>query len=125
MGREEAALLWKELERLPEAYRAPMILYYREEESVRSVADALDLTEDAVKQRLARGRRLLAEQLERVRRDLVRAAKPGEAFTQGVLAALPLGNAPAAAMIGSMVAKSGAAAKSAGLLGLAKLLGSV
>lgn len=122
MGREEAALLWKELERLPETYREPMILYYREEESVRVVADALDLTEDAVRQRLARGRRLLAGQLERVRGDLVRAAKPGESFTQGVLAALPLGTAPAAALIGSMVAKGGAAAKSAGVTGLLNAL---
>lgn len=121
MSREEAALLWAALKQLPETYREPMVLFYREEESVRAVAESLALSEGTVKQRLARGRRMLAEQLARVRSDLVRVPVPGEAFTQGVLAALPLGTLPGATGIGSLAAQ-GAATKSAGLIGLAKVL---
>src|SRR5690349_23139089 len=38
-------------------------LYYREHRSVEHVAAALDLTEDTVKQRLARGRKILQERV--------------------------------------------------------------
>src|SRR5437660_7707630 len=58
---EEEALLWRALERVPETYREPLVLFYRERQSVESVASALELSEDAVKQRLSRGRKLLQE----------------------------------------------------------------
>src|SRR4051794_18369765 len=63
MGKEEQAILWSALERVPELYREPLILYYREHRSVEHVAVELDLTEDAVKQRLARGRKILQERV--------------------------------------------------------------
>src|SRR5262245_27823027 len=62
MENEEQAMLWSALQRVPELYREPLVLYYREHQSVEHVAAALDLTEDAVKQRLARGRKILQEQ---------------------------------------------------------------
>src|SRR5688572_11072184 len=51
--REEEELLWRAVERIPETYREPLILYYRERQSVESVARALELSEDATKQRLS------------------------------------------------------------------------
>src|SRR5262249_14982682 len=36
--REEESLLWKTLAELPESYREPLILFYREEQSVADVA---------------------------------------------------------------------------------------
>lgn len=115
---EERHLLWRALTRLPETYREPLVLYYRENRSIEHVADALDLTEDAVKQRLARGRKLLQEQaLVFVEGALARTG-PGKAFTLGVLAALPaLLPAPAkAAGLGAAVAAHGGwAAKTTGL----------
>ena len=56
VSREEESLVWQALERIPEAYREPLILFYREDRSVAEVAGALVLSEDAVKQRLSRGR---------------------------------------------------------------------
>src|SRR5262249_18330104 len=50
--REEEAILWRSLERIPEIYREPLILFYREHQSVEAVAAELELSEDAVKQRL-------------------------------------------------------------------------
>lgn len=55
--------MWSALERAPELYREPLVLCYREHRSVEHVAAALDLTEDAVKQRLARGRKILQERV--------------------------------------------------------------
>src|SRR5262245_28898469 len=61
--REEEAILWRSLERIPESYREPLILFYREHRSVEAVATELELSEDAVKQRLSRGRKLLHEEV--------------------------------------------------------------
>src|SRR6478609_4896996 len=87
--REEQALMWSALERVPEIYREPLILYYREHRSVEHVAVALDLTEDAVKQRLARGRKILQERVLSFVEGALSRSTPGRAFTLGVLAALP------------------------------------
>ena len=54
-------MLWRALERIPETYRESLILFYREHQSVAAVAAALELSEDAVKQRLSRGRKSLHE----------------------------------------------------------------
>ena len=51
---------------IPENYREPLILFYREQQSVAEVAAALDVSPDAVKQRLSRGRQMLREQVASV-----------------------------------------------------------
>ncbi|MCC6233485.1 MAG: sigma-70 family RNA polymerase sigma factor [Verrucomicrobiales bacterium] len=120
MDKEEQALLWSELERVPELYREPLILYYREHRSIEHVAAALDLTEDAVKQRLARGRRILQERvLAFVERALSRST-PTAIFTLTVVASLPALMPPAkAAGLGAAAAvQGGVIAKSTGLAGL-------
>src|SRR5439155_11340082 len=60
---EEAALVRSSLAKLPETYRLPLVLYYREGKSVRAVAEALEISEDAVKQRLSRGREMLQQRM--------------------------------------------------------------
>src|SRR5437773_2283930 len=52
INNEEQAILWRSIERIPETYREPLILFYREGQSVERVASHLELAEDAVKQRL-------------------------------------------------------------------------
>src|SRR4051812_14882630 len=119
ISKEEAAILWRSLERLPESYREPLILFYREGESVERVASELELSEDAVKQRLSRGRKLLAEEVTAFVEGALKQSAPGKAFTLGVLAALPLMTTSAkAAAIAATAAKGSAAAKTAGLAGL-------
>src|SRR5712675_2050284 len=34
ISREEEAILWRSIERIPESYREPLVLYYREHQSV-------------------------------------------------------------------------------------------
>jgi RNA polymerase sigma-70 factor (ECF subfamily) len=54
---------------LPEKFRTPIILYYFEELSIREIADALQLSEGAVKTRLRRGRDQLKNKLRGVDED--------------------------------------------------------
>ena len=97
ISREEEAILWRSLERIPELYREPLILFYREHQSIESVAAELDLSEDAVKQRLSRGRKLLQEEVQAFVESALSRTAPGQAFAGAVLAALPA--APAAALV--------------------------
>lgn len=117
MHAEERAMLWRTLEKLPEVYREPLILYYREHQSVEHVAAALDLTEDAVKQRLARGRRMLQEQVLAFVAGALSRTTPAKAFTAAVLAALPAAlPTPAKAIgLGAATAQGGVLAKWTGL----------
>jgi RNA polymerase sigma factor (sigma-70 family) len=125
MRDEEQVILWRALERVPPLYREPLVLYYRESRSIEHVADALDLTEDAVKQRLARGRKLLQEQALAFVEGALARTTPGKAFTLAVLAALPaLAPAPLkAAGLGAAVAAPGGIIIKA--TGLAALLASL
>ena len=106
------AILWRSLERIPEIYREPLVLFYREHQSIETVAQNLELSEDAVKQRLSRGRKMLHEEVLAFVEGALEKTSPGKNFTLGVLAALPMGIASAkAATVGAALAKGGAAAK--------------
>lgn len=117
--REEEALLWGALEEMPETYREPLVLYYREGQSMNRVAAALDLSEDAVKQRLSRGRKMLKEQVATFVEETLERTRPGKAFAVAVLAALPAAAPQAAAAgVAAMAGKGSAAAKSVAAAGL-------
>ncbi len=120
ISKEEETILWRSLERLPQTYREPLVLFYREHQSIENVAAALDLTEDTVKQRLSRGRKLLAEEVALFVEGALARTNPGKAFTLGVLAALPLAmTSTAKAATLAAAAKGGAKAVGAtGLLGV-------
>lgn len=112
ISREEEAILWRSLERIPELYREPLILFYRQQQSIEHVAAELELTEDAVKQRLSRGRKLLQEEVQAFVENTLRRSVPDQAFSAAVLAAIPVGAGPIAATGVSAGAKGAAAAKS-------------
>ena len=119
ISHEEEAILWRALERIPPLYREPLVLFYRQHQSVEHVAEALELSEDAVKQRLSRGRKLLHEQVLAFVEGTLEKTNPGRAFTVGVLAALPLyATSAAAATVGATAAKGSTAAKAAAATGL-------
>jgi hypothetical protein len=86
------------------------------------VAAQLDLSADAVKQRLSRGRKLLQEEVQAFVESALCRTTPGRAFSGAVLAAIP---AAPAVSVGVSVAGKGAAVAKSGLLGawLAPLLG--
>jgi RNA polymerase sigma factor (sigma-70 family) len=112
---EEAEILWRSLERIPEIYRETLVLFYREYQSVPVVAQALDLTVEAVHQRLSRGRKLLQEQVLAFIEGALERTKPDKKFTLGVVAALPLlATGSKAAASAATAAKSSAIVKATG-----------
>ena len=112
ISNEEQAILWRSLERIPENYREPLVLFYREHQSIEAVAQSLELTEDAVKQRLSRGRKMLHEQVLAFVEGALEKTSPGKKFTLGVVAALPLlATTAKSATAGATAAKGSAALK--------------
>jgi RNA polymerase sigma factor (sigma-70 family) len=117
--REEEAILWRSLERVPELYREPMILFYREHQSIETVAQSLDLSEDTVKQRLSRGRRLLHQEVLAFVETTLERTNPGKAFTIAVLGTISmLSTSAKAATVAAAAVKGGATVKGATALGL-------
>lgn len=110
---EEAALVRDALTQLPEIYREPLILYYRENQSAKAVAQALDISEDAVRQRLARGREMLRDQVSDVIESVLTRTRPTAIFTMTVAAAMGALASPAAVAGGVFSAAAAGAASPA------------
>jgi hypothetical protein len=82
--RSEAwAILSEEIARLPERYRAPVVLCYLEAMSYQAAAASLGVTEDAVRGRLARAR-------ERLRKSLARRGVEVPGFIAAARPAIPV-----------------------------------
>ncbi|HKQ40449.1 MAG TPA: sigma-70 family RNA polymerase sigma factor [Verrucomicrobiae bacterium] len=93
---EEAELVRDSLAKLPEICRLPLILFYREGQSVRAVAESLAISEDAVKQRLARGREMLRDRMSGLVETVLKRSTPTAVFTMTVAVAIGALAAPAA-----------------------------
>jgi RNA polymerase sigma factor (sigma-70 family) len=119
MSAEERDVLWRSLSEIAEPYRETLVLYYRQNQSAPEVAAALEISEETVRQRLARGRQMLREQVAAMlERNLVRSA-PRPQFASMVVAALPaLMMQSATAATAGGIAKASTAAKGAALLPL-------
>ena len=108
ISKEQQAMVWGALERIPENYREPIVLFYRQKQSISQVAAGLGLSEDVARQRLSRGRKLLKAEVAKVVEDVLGRTRPGKVFTVAVVAALPALTAQTAT-----AAVAGAAAKGA------------
>jgi len=112
LDKESERLVWAALHDVPETYREPLVLFYRQDKSTKQVAQALGLSESAVKQRLSRGRQhLKASVAELVERTLEH-TKPTKGFAAGVVGAISAGaagtaDAASAATAGSALALAG------------------
>jgi len=89
ISKEQQALVWSALERIPEDYREPIVLFYRQKQSINEAAAGLGLSEDVVKQRLSRGRKMLKAEIATVVEDVLGRTRPSKVFTVAVIAALP------------------------------------
>ena len=113
---DESALMWSALAGIPENYREPMVLFYREQQSAAAVAATLEISEEAVRQRLARGRAMLSERMAKLVEETLERSAPTPAFASLVILALPLGPVALETAIGgsSVGAKSLATAGTIG-----------
>ena len=109
---EEEAMVCEALMRIPEEYREPLVLYYRQNRSTQEVAEAMGLREATVRTRLHRARQMLRREIEsRIETTLERTA-PGAAFTRSVMGVVGAGLA--AGIAGGTAAVGAAAATAAG-----------
>lgn len=113
---EEQTVMNRAIEAVPEKYRLPLILFYRENKSYREVAQLIDLSENATRQRIARARAMLKEQVTQMVETNLAQTKPGKTFTGIVLASIT-GVAMKGAAI-TVAAETGGWALSSGLSGL-------
>jgi RNA polymerase sigma factor (sigma-70 family) len=107
---DETALMWSMLAGIPETYREPMVLFYREQQSVAAVAAALEISEDLVRQRLVRGRAMLTERMAKLVEESLERSAPTPAFAGAVMLAVPFGVGPAALLATEAVVTGGKAA---------------
>lgn len=120
VSEEERNVLREVLDQLPASAREVLILYYREGNSTRQVSRLLGISEEAVRQRLARSRATVRdEMLQRFGRSAMRTA-PAAAF---VAAAAVVAPAPAAAGVLSASAASTGGAALAKATAVGALLG--
>jgi RNA polymerase sigma factor (sigma-70 family) len=89
ISKEHQTLVWQAIEGIPEQCREPIVLYYRRRRSIAQVAADLELSHDALKQRLLRGRKLLRTEIASLVEDVLTKTAPGKPFTAAVVAALP------------------------------------
>jgi RNA polymerase sigma factor (sigma-70 family) len=88
VGREEQMLVDKALEPIPDTLREPLILFYRENRSIKQVAVQLGLSGAAARQRVSRGRAMLREQVAQIVERAISDSRPGKAFTAAIAASL-------------------------------------
>ena len=113
--RDDLEFALRVIDSLPEKYRTPLILFYREDQSIKLVAESLGLSEDTVKQRLHRGRKALRENVEKSFASALLRSAPTTVFTASVaasLTALAPPAATAAAVSSQSLATSGTSAAS-------------
>ncbi|HML73924.1 MAG TPA: sigma-70 family RNA polymerase sigma factor [Anaerohalosphaeraceae bacterium] len=122
IGREEEMILSHALMQLPEEYREPLVLFYRQHQSTKEVAQSLDMNEATVRTRLSRGRQMLKDKVSAMVERTLEKTGPGKQFTKAVMvsigAGLAAGTAATAAgtTAGSLATAGGATTAATGIL---------
>ncbi len=94
---ESERVLADSLSALPEEHREVIILYYREERSIREIATALRLSEAAAQKRISRARSSVKESVLARLGEALPATKSTAGASAAVLASITIGVAPATA----------------------------
>jgi RNA polymerase sigma factor (sigma-70 family) len=121
MIQEQQAVVSQALAEIPESLREPLVLFYREQKSIREVAEQFGLTENAARQRLTRGRSLLRKQVAHMVETTLARTRPGKAFTAAVIACIA-GTAVKSSAAVAAVGAAHTAAAAGKSVGLASLL---
>jgi RNA polymerase sigma factor (sigma-70 family) len=88
IAKEQQTVVDHALQEIPESYRQPLVLFYRQEQSVSQVAEQLELTEETVRTRLSRGRKMLKQKVTAMVENTLSSTAPGKAFTIAVMASV-------------------------------------
>jgi RNA polymerase sigma factor (sigma-70 family) len=104
--REMQAKVRAALEKLPDAYREPLVLYYWQERSISEVASVLAISEQAAQKRLSRARSYFAEGLGNQLEQIGRRRRSATAVATAVVAILVAQAGTAHAAIQPAVSRS-------------------
>jgi RNA polymerase sigma factor (sigma-70 family) len=109
ISKEREAIVNEALSKIPEKFREPLVLYYREDRSYRQVADQLGFSEHTARRRISRAQNLLKEKIASLVEETIERTKPSKAFTTAVIAS-----------IGSIAIKGSGVAAAAGIAAATK-----
>lgn len=101
ISKEQQMVVWKAIQEIPEIYREPIVLFYRQQQSIKQVSSELNLSEEVTRQRLSRGRKLLKAEVASLVEDVLSKTGPKKTFAITVLALLPATKASAMGLAGS------------------------
>jgi RNA polymerase sigma factor (sigma-70 family) len=104
ISQEEEMILSQALMQIPEEYREPLVLYYRQQQSTKKVAESLDLNEATVRTRLSRGRQMLKDQVATMVERTLEKTGPSKKFTKAVMVSIGAGLAAGTAATAGMAA---------------------
>jgi len=121
---EQQAVVKQALQQIPTRYREPLVLFYRQEQSIKEVAEQLELSKGAVKQRLSRGRKLLKEQVAAIVETTISRTGPSKAFTTAVIASVA-GMAIKGSGVATAVGIAGASSTTGTTTGVAAIMSGV
>lgn len=107
LRKEEQMLLENALMHLSEKYREPLVMYYRQQQSVTESAKMLGLSEATMRTRLHRARKMLREEIAGRLEHVLKQSGPGKAFTTTVMASIA-GTALKSTVASAAVQTSGA-----------------
>ncbi len=121
ISREEEMILSHALMQLPEEYREPLVLFYRQHQSTKEVAQSMDMNEATVRTRLSRGRQMLKDKVSVMIEQTLEKTGPGKQFTKAVMVSIGAGlaagtAATAAGTAAGSLAAGGATTAATGIL---------
>lgn len=88
ISEEENALVWKALEKIPPNYRDVIRLFYINNKSTEQIANRLNISNDAARQRLHRGREMLKTHISQLVDGVLDRRNPSRSFTSRVMAGI-------------------------------------
>ncbi len=114
ISKEREAIVNEALSKIPDTFREPLILYYREDKSYRQVADQLGFSEHTARQRISHAKNLLRKKVTSLVEETIEKTKPSKVFTTAVIAsisglAIKGSGVASAAGIGTATATTGTA----------------
>ena len=85
---EQRQVVRDALSQIPPKYREPLVLFYRQKQSINELAQQLEISEEAARTRLHRGRQYLREQVAAMVETTISETGPGKAFTTAVIGSI-------------------------------------
>jgi RNA polymerase sigma factor (sigma-70 family) len=115
---EEEMILSQALMQIPEEFRESLVLYYRQGQSIKEVAESLDIPEATVRTRMHRGRQMLKDHVAGMVEKTLEKSGPTKKFSKAVMVAIGAGLAAGTAATAGVSAAGAATGISTATTGI-------